>query len=229
MSKLQIVNLTNQAVRRAKTEHEALNVDYYKWEYGHLANSFSRGDIEDINVTADHLLFIYLSAMAKNIEGIWKVCIPTEELANDLDMSKQNINRSIEKLIVQSLIVDTNEKKNRHRVFTIPRPYNYKSDYIVPIILAVTKSIPLSLKLFILKLQLIMPSNKSSIYEFSSVRDLRKIVNNHESVMNNLSILDEKGLIHVDKNNTKKIDLKEVYHYLHNEYITDTVRKKNLV
>ena len=201
-----------------------LIVDEYRVEYGHLASESFRSDI-----TASALLFIYLSAAAIMKQGKWQFCISSKDLSEDLDLSLQYVNRSLKDLQDRGLIVKTEKSKGRSSVYIIPRPYQARVDYAIPVILAVTKVIPLSVKLFILKLQVSMPANRNEVLIFKSKSAMRKIVDNYTTLSNNLDILEGMGLMTQEDDSSYLIDLGRVYRHLHHAHIQAAVRKRNMV
>lgn len=224
MSKTKVKNIPNQAVRAMRITNESAELYNHKVEYGHL--SFREVD-EDI--TASHLMFIYLSGISKFKDNEWMFCVPTKVLAKNLSLSERQVSRSLKELLDRKAIIKTTTVISYTYAYIIPRPYQSKIDYTVPTILAITKTIPLSLKLFILKLHLSMPSNKTSIRIFENKTGMRSIIDNSVILNNNLSELESKGLMTLTKDNEYIIDLAQVYHELHQEFISSFLKSSNLI
>lgn len=218
--KYSIFNLTNQGVRKSKTTNT--EIGEYKWEYGYSnLESFDK-------VGSSLLLYIYMYSVAKKENDEWLFCVPTKNISDNISISTQQIQRSLKKLEDNNLIEDTGRRINKFKVFKMLGNYNSQKDYAIPAIIAVTKTIPLSLKLFILKLQFLMPASRTSTYTFNHTRELRVITNDYEILENNLALLNERGLIN-DTNAGREIDLKQVYDHLHKEYIANRLKGHNLI
>jgi len=222
MSKIVIKNLPAQTVRAMKMKHADVQ-GLIQVEYGHLPDNFS-----EVRVTAKHLLFIYLSRAAKLVDEEWRFCIPTADLADDLSLSTQQIARSISELVRDKMIESTGIFLDRVTIYRIPRPYNNTKDFAIPEILAITKNIPLALKLFILRLQLKMAAREHQVYVFSNQKELRELCNNSDIISSNLAELEKRGLI-IYKKTHNEINIKEVYAHLYQEFISGWVKSKNKV
>jgi len=220
MSKILIKNLPAQTVRSMKLKHADVQ-GLIQVEYGHLPENFS-----GVKVTAKHLLFIYLSRAAKLVEGEWKFCIPVSDLAEDLSLSTRQVTRSISELVRDKMIESTGIFLDRVTIYIIPRPYNNTRDFAIPEILAITKTIPLALKLFILRLQLKMAAREHEVYVFSNQKELRELCNNSDIISSNLAELESRGLI-IHKKTHNEINIKEVYSQLYQEFISGWVKSKN--
>jgi len=220
MSKILIKNLPAQTVRSMKLKHADVQ-GLIQVEYGHLPENFS-----EVKVTAKHLLFIYLSRAAKLVEGEWKFCIPVSDLAEDLSLSTRQVTRSISELVRDKMIESTGIFLDRVTIYIIPRPYNNTRDFAIPEILAITKTIPLALKLFILRLQLKMAAREHEVYVFSNQKELRELCNNSDIISSNLAELESRGLI-IHKKTHNEINIKEVYSQLYQEFISGWVKSKN--
>jgi len=220
MSKTTIKNLPSQTVRSMKTDNLS-NIELI--EYGHLPYFKS---INEIN--SDHLLFLYLSSVSSLVKNEWKFCVSTKTIAKRMSLSERQVSRGLKNLTDSNSLIKTSECINKNFVYIIPRPYQPKLDYIIPIILAISVSIPLSLKLFILKLQLSMPSNKHSFITFNSRSEMKRIVNNSKVINTNISLLEEKGLVNKIEGGYT-IDIKDIYIYLYQEYSKSKIKKDNLL
>lgn len=219
-----IHNMTNQKVRKSNLTHQAIGKYNYQFGYGSL-------DIFDKSGAA-LLLYIFMYGAAKgeikdDIKKGFFFCVPTEKIAWYLSLSERQIQKCLVTLEENKMIEDTGERRDRHKVFKM-RMYDAKKDYAIPAIIAVTKSIPLSLKIFILKLQFLMPASEKAVYTFKNNRELRVISSNHDVVVKNLTLLEERGLISQDNKGNNVINIHEVYEYLHMEYINSSLKNINL-
>ena len=215
---MRLNNLTNQAVRSSKTEHKEIGT--YNWEYGYSnLESFDK-------VGSAVLLYIYMYSSAVEIEDEWVFSAATKAISNDMSISERQVQKSFKVLEEKGLILDTSKKDNRNKIFKMVGNYDSQRDHAIPSIIAITKTIPLSLKLFILKAQFMMAPSKKDFLLFKSDRELRVITNDHKILTRNLNLLEERGLInHTEEG--RVINLKDVYHYLHTEYINSRMKSRN--
>jgi predicted transcriptional regulator len=218
--KTSITNLTNQTVRSSKIKTNELGE--YKWEYGYTKpESFEK-------VGSSILLYIYMFSVAKEENNEWLFCVPTKVISENISISPQQVQRSLQKLVENNLIEDTGRRIEKSKVFKMVGEYNPVNDHAIPAIIAVTKTIPLSLKLFILKAQFMMNPSRREEIVFKHDRELRIITNNYRTLTKNLNMLEERGLIERTEEG-KVINLKNVYHTLHREYISSKLKTHNLI
>lgn len=223
-----VKNIPSQSLRHMKIQNDNLDVEY-SVEKGYFPNNIS-----NIQLKVKHLLFIYMSNIAylsnkyseNKGEVKYEFCIPTSEIAEELGCSCQQIQRSLQELTQDKLISFTGRCINRDKVFKINSPYNSQTDFLIPTILVTTPYITLSLKLFLLKMQLMMKPNAHDTYTFKNKSEFRAINKDPDYINLNLATLESFGLINYGKQQNI-IDMKEVYSFLYHDYINRKAAERN--
>jgi len=213
MSKIIAHNVPSQTVRAMSKKLPSI------MSYGHLPSH-----LKNSKITTKHLLFIYLSSKSSERDNIWKFYKPIKAIAEDMGLSERQVARSLLELVKEKTIIKTKVCRDRTFVYIIARPYRAKEDYLMLDVVVTSKVIPLSFKLFMVRLQLTMESTKKSHIIFKAQRELRLICNDHEILSNNLAELEKRNLL-VYKENHTEIHIKDVYLYLYAEYRNEKERE----
>ena len=231
--KVEIKRTPNQSYKKMKNKYnKSLEVGHYPGTESDFIDVDSLKVADIPNVKVEDLLFIYVSgASIYNVpENTLTFCIPTQLMADKLGVkSTTSITKMLSSLVSRGLIRKTGIIIQRTHQYEVLESRDYITSHYIPIVAAISTLIPLSVKLMLVRAQLLQKPNANGVLEFNSTRHLRLITGgNSTTVEKNIKLLKKAGLLFQLKNKLA-MDMEQVWIALASHELSNISKGDNLV